>query len=168
LERSIEETQKKIDKHIKGIERGSRVEQRKKWLGQARAELQTLQKQLAKAKGGVEAVDDAAKRYETHKSPTVTFEKKFQALMKEALKDMSRQQIMDQVLTTLTQFNNSLAKTEAEGARVAAMGDVIGRWLTQAWKKMKALFGAVTKWIKGLFVTAKDLNRLMDKAEAKR
>lgn len=168
VQRRIDECKQKIAKHQRGLARGSRVEQRKKWLAKAEQELTQLESELNRAERGIEQVTAAAQRHDTA-VPSVAFEKEFQKLLKSAIKDMSQQDIMAKVLQTMAAFNAELAAAPAAphaASVTAGVKDTVLDLLGKAWDKVKSLAKKVSGWISGLFKSAQSLNRLMDQAEA--
>lgn len=174
LQRRIEEAKQKIAKHQAGIMAGKRVEQRKRWLAKAENELGQLEDELARAQRGVDQVQQAVARHDTA-VPTATFEKEFQKLLKKAMKDMSQQDVMAKVLQTMAAFNAELEEAHAAAKEelsataslhTAAAKDVVLALVSKAWSKVVGLAKKVSGWVKSLFKSAHNLNRLMDQAEA--
>jgi len=169
IEQRINECKTKIGKHQAGLAAGTRVEQRKKWLAAAEKELDQLTDELHRARRGIEQVETAVERHDTA-VPSVSFEKEFQKLLKAAMKEMSQQDIMMKVLQSMAAFNSELeaakAKAHAASTRQAGVTDVVIGMLSKAWGKVVGLSKRVSGWVKGLFKSAHDLSKLMDKAEA--
>lgn len=118
LERAVAEADEKIQKHQKGLQEGNRVQQRQKWLAQARQDLHSSLKELTKAKAAVAKLAETANRHETHKAPTVDFEKQFQMAMGLAMKDMEKGDIIAAAKAAIAKFEGEVAgaveETEAE------------------------------------------------------
>lgn len=166
IEGQITRTQERIEKHRQAIREKGLNPQRERWLAKAEDELEKLKDELEQARGGVNAVAAAAERHEEHEAPSIDFEKEFKKLIMQAGKELSQQQIMDQVLRSLTQFNATLAQEPVETARVAGVMDFISRALSGAWKKLTGFFKRIIGWAKGLFQSANNLNKLLDAAGA--
>jgi len=164
IEQKIREAKTRVEQHMRGIEMGEKVTQRKKWLAKAQEELVALERQLEEARRGVTVVEEAAQRHEEHHAPSVSFEEQFQKLLAEATREMSQQQVLDKVLRSLAEFNAGLKATESP-AHVAAIGDLWGV-LERAWDKIKGVVAGIGRWAKGLFSSATKLNDLLDKAGA--
>jgi len=161
LQDKIEEAKEKIAKHKAGIAEGSRVKQREKWLAKAETDLDQLLKEIEEVKGSVQEVQEAAARHETHKAPSIAFEERFQALLKEALRDLSQQEITQKVLMQLAQFNTSV-----EAAPMAVAGSKTAGMLSSLWNKIVRATASFKTWARDLLGISKDMNKLLDQAKA--
>jgi len=171
LEGKIEEAEALVAKHAKEVEAGRGGERRKKWLAGAEKKLKALQKEVKSVQDSVQAVTAAAARHESHTEPTITFEEKFQTLLREALRELSHQEVLTKVLAGINDFNAAMAQMEhvesvAEGARVAFGWSDLTRMLSGAWRAIQSAAASVASWVRSLNSTTKDLNKLLDQAGA--
>jgi hypothetical protein len=165
LQDKIEEAKEKIAKHTKGLAKAKSpagVKQKEKWIGKAEKDLDDLLKEIEEVKGSVAEVAEAAARHETHKAPSIAFEQRFQALLKEALRDLSQQDITQKVLMQLAQFNAQVL----EAPMAVAGSDKIAGRLSAMWNRIVGALASFKAWARDLLGVSKDMNKLLDQAKA--
>jgi len=187
LEQTIAEAQEKIKKHEAGLVKGNRVNQRKKWLATAQTDLKAATKELTKAKAAVAKLSDTAQRHETHKAPTIEFEKQFQFALQLALKDLEKEDVIAAARAAIAKFEGKVeeaveaqaAPVEAEveepipptmPARYMSAGMLEDLWsgAKKVWSVVKGAFSALADWTKDLLGIQKKLDKMLTQAGAKK
>jgi len=188
LEQAVADAQEKITKHEAGLAKGNRVKQRIKWLETAKSDLNSAAKELTKAKLAVAKLSETAQRHETHKAPTVEFEKQFQFALGMAMKDLEKADIIAAARAAIAKFEGQVE--EAVGATVAEAAEPEGeeeipptmrtRYMTasfvddlwggvkKVWSVVKGAFGALADWTKDLLGVQKKLDKMLTQAGAKK
>lgn len=168
----VKDAQSKIDKHTEGMAHAKSpagVAQRKKWLEGAMRDFDEFSKQRAKAEAGLKAVVEAANKGRDVENYSIEFEKEFQFMMNQALRELDKKHILDSVKKAMERFENGLAMPEAnwgpEGApKTAGLLDEVGAVLTKAWNHLKGAFEMFIDWAAGLDKDAKDIEDLIKSA----
>lgn len=173
-EKELAAAQVRVDKHLAGLAKAKSeagVRQRTDWLETARADLAKEVDSLEKARKAIAALEEAAKRHESHKVPTVEFEKEFQFMVLLALKQFNHDQVMTAVQTALERVEQGLDIPDAtpsddpsryEGYKSAGVMDT----LTKAWDFLVDKFQTFMDWVAGILGYTKRINKLMDAAGA--
>ena len=176
---AIEDAQQRITTHEAGLEKGSRVNQRIKWLAQAKKDLETGQKSLDEAEKAVAELAKAAQRHDTHKTPVVAFEKDFQKSLILAAKDLQKKDVLEAARAALARFEAELETAEETPIEEApptqrspmrfeaGAGDWILNALKKAWGIVAGAFQTIREWAGDLKGETKTLNKMLDKAGAR-
>ena len=168
----LADAQERIAKHTENLAKAKSpagVAQKSKWLATAKEEAETFSKQLKTAKDSIRALADSAKKKSDTQNWSIEFEKEFQFMMNQALRELDKKHILDSVKKAMERFENGLAMPEAnwgpEGApKTAGLLDEVGAVLTKAWNHLKGAFEMFIDWAAGLDKDAKDIEDLIKSA----
>jgi hypothetical protein len=163
IERKLQEAVEKIDTHEQGIKNKNRVQQRVKWLDDARKEFAKYTVLLNQAKQELEKFEQVVEQYEGNQNPTLEFEKEFQFLLKLAEKDFSKREILEAMKRAVTRFERGLdipgeypEPSKYEGYKKASL-------LSDLWGFLRSSFEKFFGWFAGLRQTTAKLDRLLSK-----
>lgn len=167
LQRMLEDAQKRIAQHEKGLAEGSRVNQRTKWLAEAKADLAKAEKEMTKAQAALTEFKTEVVRHEEAKAPVIDFEKQFQAAMMAATMDLSKREVLVQAKAALAKFEQEMmgqAKMAAE--KEAGILDSLWGAVERAWNWVVSAFEDFRDWISDLSSDTKRISKLLDAAGA--
>jgi len=180
LKTEISDAQALVEKHKAGLATGKRVKQRTEWLAGATANLKKATKDLDKATAAVAELQKATERHETHQSPTIAFEKTFQAALSEATNDLKKHEVLDAARAALAKFEAELEEAaemeEIEEAPItqrspmvfqAGVGDAILVGLKKLWSYVTGAFEGIVEWAKDIVADTKAINKLLSQAGAR-
>ena len=74
---ALDDAKDRISKHEKGLAEGNRVNQRTKWLAEAKKDLENASKELDTANKAIEGLEEAIEQHEDKGAPVISFEKQF-------------------------------------------------------------------------------------------
>lgn len=188
LEQAVDDAKVKIVKHEAGIAKGNRVKQRVAWLETAKKDLTASAKELEKAKVAVAKLTETAQRHETHKAPTIEFEKQFQFALMLAMRDLSKTDIISAARAAIDKFEGQVAvaaeaaveeaaapaedeaSPETMRSRYMSAGLVDDIWtgVKKVWSVVKGAFSAFGEWTKELLGVQKKLDKMLTQAGAKK
>lgn len=167
LERMIQEAQERIAKHRAGIEQGSRVQQREKWLAEAESDLDKATKDMDAARAAVGELKETAVRHVDHQAPCVDFENQFQSLLQAATIDLSKREVLAQAKAAIAKFEDQMAATPrmATTEKMAILDKMWGM-IQRAWNWVVSAFEDLRDWVRDLVGDTKRLSKLLDAAGA--
>jgi hypothetical protein len=177
LESAVQDAKQRIATHRAGLEKGSRVNQRMKWLAEAESDLAKTSKDLDLASKAVSELQSTAQRHETHQAPAIDFENQFQFAMQLATKALSKREILEQAKAAIAKFAAEVHASEMEDlitkeASViiegAAVTDLILGVLKKTWGFVQGAFARIVDWAKDLMTDTKKLSKILDQAGAKK
>jgi hypothetical protein len=172
LNEYLADAQERIEKHTQGLSKAKSpagVAQKSKWLASAKTEAADFSNQLKKAKDSIRALAEAANKKSDTANWSIEFEKEFQFMMNQALRNLDKKQVLDAVKKATERFENGLDMPEAnwgaEGApKAAGVLDSVGSFLEKAWNHMKGAFEMFIDWVENLGKTTKDIEKLLKDA----
>lgn len=164
IQRMVEDAQKRIETHEKGLAEGTRVKQRVEWLAQAKSDLGKAEKDLDKAKAALAEFKVEVVRHEEAKAPAIDFEKQFQSALHAATMDLSKRDVLAQAKAALAKFEAEMAQQP----KMAADGimDAISGLLKRAWNWVVSAFDDLREWVSDLTSSTKRISKLLDAAGA--
>lgn len=166
LQRMLEDAQKRIAQHEKGLAEGSRVNQRTKWLAEAKADLAKAEKEMAKAQAALAEFKTEVVRHEEAKAPVIDFEKQFQAALSAATLDLSKREVLAQAKAALAKFEQEMVGQAKMAAKEAGILDSLWGAVERAWNWVVSAFEDFRDWISDLASDTKRISKLLDAAGA--
>ena len=156
----------RIKKHEEGLEKGNRVNQRTKWLAEAKRDLESGSKDLEKASAAVEALEEVLEKHEDVEAPVIEFEKQFQHLLDVASNDLSKRAVLAQAKAALAKFEAEMsspkfASDKEAGNPAEALWDLASRGLRAVWKRVQSAFAHIEDWAGDLTSSTKRLDKLL-------
>jgi hypothetical protein len=118
--------------------------------------LQKAEKDVQAAVAAVAAMEQAVEQHVDAEVPVISFEKQFQALLDQALNDLSRKQVLAQARAVLAQFEAGM-----KPAKMAGISELFGKM----WDRLSGLFTEVRNWADDLAHSAKSLEKLFSDAK---
>jgi hypothetical protein len=167
----LADAQERIQKHTENLAKAKSpagVAQKTKWLEGAKSEATTFSKQLKTAQDSLKSLAEAAKKKEDTQNWSIEFEKEFQFMMNQALRELDKKQILDSVKKAMERFENGLAmpETPAPEARMAGMLDEVSSFLVKTWNHLKGAFEMFIDWAAGLNKKTDGIEKLLKEANA--
>lgn len=160
LQRMIDDAQTRIQTHVKGLEEGTRVKQREKWLAEAKGDLEKAEKAMEEAKKAVGEFKTETARHETVVAPAIDFEKAFQQVLQAATLDLSKREVLAQARAALAAFEKEMmASTQP---RTAGILDTLWSAVERAWNWVVSTFHEISEWASDLMSDTKRIGKLLD------
>jgi hypothetical protein len=162
----IADAQERVAKHTEGMAKAKSqagVAQKQKWLAGAKKELEDFSAQLAKAQTKMQELLDAANKKPEVENYSIEFEKEFQFMMNQALKEMDKKQVIDAVKKATERFEQGLDIPDTE-VKTAGLLDAISSVLVKAWNHLKGAFELLIDWALGLEKDTKKIEGLLKSA----
>lgn len=162
LQRAVNDAKERIKKHEEGLAKGTRVEQRKEWLTQARKDLEISTKDLEKARAAVEGLQTTVEKHEEIKAPVVDFEKQFQLLLHQASNDLAKREVLAKAKAALARFESEMASPKfASDKQAFDLWDSIKQTWNGLWDAVKTAFKAIAEWAADLSTNTKQIKTLL-------
>jgi chromosome segregation ATPase len=163
FERELQDASDRIAKHEKGIEEGSKVKQREKWLAGAQRDFDAAQKELKKAAEAIDGLEDVVEKHEKVVAPVPDFERQFQQLLQQATMDLSKREVLAQAKRALENFESEMMNPKMASSKQAfELWDILKRTWDKLLKAVKHAFDVIADWTADLLSDTKQLNKLLE------
>jgi hypothetical protein len=162
LQRTVTDAQERIQKHEDGLAKGTRVEQRKKWLTEARNDLDASTKALEKARAAVESLQTTIEKHEEVVAPVIDFEKQFQLLLHQASNDLAKRDVLTKAKMALAKFEQEMANPRlASDKQAFDLWETVKRTWERLWDAVKKAFSVIADWAADLTADTKQIKKLL-------
>jgi hypothetical protein len=167
LQTMVKDAQDRIEKHQKGLEEGSRVNQRTKWLAEAKSDLEKATKDLEAAQKGVVGLQQVIEKHVDVQAPVIDFEKQFQAALHIAANDLSKREVLAKAKAALAKFEAEMSAPKLASERQAAsILDIVEAGIPASvqklWNWLKSAFEFIGEWAKDLVSSTKQIEKLLE------
>jgi len=156
LDAAVQDAQERIAKHEKGLAEGTRVNQRIKWLAEAKTDLEKAGKDLELARKAVEELQKVLVKHVDVEAPAIDFEKQFQTALHLASNDLSKREVLIKARAALAKFEAEMMNPKMAGVMDSLMGG-----LQKAWGMVQSAFSVLKSWVTDLVQDTKNLDKLL-------
>lgn len=162
LQSMVDDAKDRIAKHEKGLAEGNRVNQRVKWLADAKKDLESGSKDLEKAMAAVEALQETLEKHEDVVAPVIDFEKQFQLMLHQASNDLAKREVLAQAKRALAKFEEEMSTPKFAAEGPDSMWSLLVRKLDRFWDLVQAAFAKLGDWVDDLTSSTKRLDKLVE------
>jgi hypothetical protein len=164
LQSAVDDAKDRIGKHEKGLAEGSRVNQRVKWLAEAKGDLERAGKDLEAAKKAVEGLETVIVKHEAVQAPAIDFEQTFQNALHLAVNDLSRKDVLTKARAALAKFEAEMSSPKMASTHEAGIMDSALAGLEKVWKWVTSAFTRIGEWASDLVSSTKRIDKVIESA----